>query len=200
VTTSNTRTRKAGESKNAPDSSSPENVLASEQVDSAPAPGFLIDEIRELIKLVEASEITELSIENGAQKILIKREKQIIQTFEAAPHLSPRGGRHLRSQLSAVPGSSETLAVSDTGSPSGDTYHKLVAPMLGTFYRAPDPKARNFVSEGELVEKGQVIGIIESMKIMNEILSEHSGRCVKINVETGQPVEYGQTLFLLEPV
>jgi acetyl-CoA carboxylase biotin carboxyl carrier protein len=72
--------------------------------------------------------------------------------------------------------------------------------MVGTFYRAPDPKQDPFVRVGDMVEKDQVIAIIEAMKIMNEIKSDLAGRCVKILVENGQPVEYGQPMMLLEPV
>ncbi len=163
------------------------------------ATGLLTDEIRELIKLVEASDITELAIENGEQKILIKREKiQMVAAEQPAPSRNSRATRAQGSSGSTADHSSPPIP--DPGSPPEDSFHKIVAPMVGTFYRSPDPKARSFVSEGETVEKGQVIGIIEAMKIMNEIVSEHSGRCVKVNVENGQPVEYGQTLLLLEPV
>ena len=181
MTTSNSSSRKpSGESEN----------------DSSPSGNFLNEEIRELIKMVEASDITELAIENGSHKLLIKREKMMVQAIEVA---STRSNRASRGQ-GIISSSLDSRSVSDPGAPPEDSYHKLVAPMVGTFYRSPDPKARSFVNEGEVVEKGQVIGIIEAMKIMNEITSDHSGRCVKISVENGQPVEYGQTLFLLESV
>jgi acetyl-CoA carboxylase biotin carboxyl carrier protein len=163
---------------------------------SSPSGNFLNEEIRELIKMVEASDITELAIENGSHKLLIKREKIVVQTLEVSPTRSNRASRGQGNVVSAMDGRS----IIDPGAPPEDSFHKLVAPMVGTFYSSPDPKARSFVNEGEVVEKGQVIGIIEAMKIMNEITSDHTGRCVKISVENGQPVEYGQTLFLLEPI
>jgi len=73
------------------------------------------------------------------------------------------------------------------------------SPMVGTFYRAPAPGAEPYVKEGDLVQKGAVLCIIEAMKLMNEIESEVKGRIARISVENGQPVEFGQTLFLIEP-
>jgi acetyl-CoA carboxylase biotin carboxyl carrier protein len=73
------------------------------------------------------------------------------------------------------------------------------APMVGTFYRAPAPDAAPFVNEGDLVKEDQILCIIEAMKLMNEIEARVAGRIVKILVENGQPVEYGQPLFLVEP-
>jgi acetyl-CoA carboxylase biotin carboxyl carrier protein len=75
----------------------------------------------------------------------------------------------------------------------------IEAPMVGTFYRAPSPDADPFVREGDLVKRGQVLCIIEAMKLMNEIESKASGRVVRVLPENGQPVEYGQPLFLIEP-
>ncbi|HEY5726826.1 MAG TPA: acetyl-CoA carboxylase biotin carboxyl carrier protein, partial [Methylomirabilota bacterium] len=76
---------------------------------------------------------------------------------------------------------------------------RVDAPMVGTFYRAPGPDASPFVQEGDTVKEGQVLCIIEAMKLMNEIESKASGRIVKILVENAQPVEFGQGLFLVEP-
>jgi len=79
-----------------------------------------------------------------------------------------------------------------------DRYHKILSPMVGTFYRSPSPGAEPFVNEGDTVKKGQVLCIIEAMKVMNEIESDVSGRVVKILVENGKPAEYNQPLFLIE--
>jgi acetyl-CoA carboxylase biotin carboxyl carrier protein len=157
-------------------------------------------DIQTLVKLVADNDLTELTIDNGQQKIVIKRERAVTQVItEAVPSRSGRGRGVNPSVLSPalMPNS---MPIHDPGAPPEDSFHKITAPMVGTFYRTPEPNARNFVSEGEIVEKDQVIGIIEAMKIMNEIKSEHRGRCVKISVENSQPVEYGQTLLLLEPV
>jgi acetyl-CoA carboxylase biotin carboxyl carrier protein len=74
------------------------------------------------------------------------------------------------------------------------------APMVGTFYRAPKPDAPPFVAEGDVVKEGQVLCIVEAMKLMNEIEAKVAGRIVKVVVENGQPVEFGQSLFLMEPL
>lgn len=85
--------------------------------------------------------------------------------------------------------------------PKEDTsrYVEVKAPIVGTFYRAPSPEAEPFVKEGDMVKKGQVLCIIEAMKLMNEIESEVSGVVRKILVSNGEPIEYGQVLFLIEP-
>ncbi len=191
---SGSRLAKSSEGKNYKRATRLADDSAGEPEDSSA--NFLTDEIRELIKMVETSDITELSIESGSNRIVIKREKTVVVAEQPAT----RPGRAGRAQAAAATGLVSSSPIPDPGSPPEDSFHKIVAPMVGSFYRAPDPKSRAFVNEGDVVEKGQVIGIIEAMKIMNEIVSEHSGRCVKISVENGQPVEYGQTLMLLEPV
>lgn len=154
----------------------------------------LTDDLRELLKIVAESDLTEVLLENQGWKIHVKREKQPAIVEYVTPQVVAA------SAPVAVSHSGQVAAPTPASAPaSEDTYHKVTAPMVGIFYRSPDPKARPFVQEGEMVEKGQVIGIIEAMKIMNEITSEHSGRCVRVNADNGQPVEYGQTLLLLEP-
>ena len=85
------------------------------------------------------------------------------------------------------------------GEPAPAGLVPLEAPMVGTFYRAPAPDADPFVREGDLVDEGQVLCIIEAMKLMNEIEAKVAGRVAKVLVDNGQPVEYGQSLFLIEP-
>ncbi len=160
----------------------------------APAQFVLTDDVRELIKLVAESGLSEVMLETSGWKVQIKREKQTVVEYAAAPVAAPA-----HSPARAGHAAPAGLPHTATAPVEEDNYHKITAPMVGIFYRSPDTKARPFVQEGEMVEKGQTIGIIEAMKIMNEIVSEHSGRCVRLNVENGQPVEYGQTLLLLEP-
>lgn len=159
------------------------------------------EEIQTLVKLVADNDLTELTVDNGHQKIVIKRERPVTQVItevsSARPGRSRSGGNPSVLSPALMPNS---MPVPDPGAPPEDSFHKITAPMVGTFYRTPEPGAKPFVAEGDIVEKDQVIGIIEAMKIMNEIKSEHRGRCVKISVENSQPVEYGQTLLLLEPV
>ncbi len=164
--------------------------------------GFTNQEVRELVKLVHDNDITELSLErnNGAHRLVIKRERPA-----PIPVMLPHPVSGLTQvQAHDVPVSlannpAPASAIPDPGAAPQDSFHKVVAPMVGTFYRGPDPKDTPFAQEGDMVERDQIIGIIEAMKIMNEIKSDHRGRCVRISVENGQPVEYGQTLMLLEP-
>ena len=175
----------------------------------APATGnsgaFTAQEVSDLVKLVHENDITELTLErdNGSQRLVIKRERPAPATV-MLPGLPAQAAGLAQVQAAEVPVSmahnpSPAAAIPDPGAPPQDSFHKVVAPMVGTFYRSPDPKDPPFVQEGDMVERDQVIGIIEAMKIMNEIKSDHGGRCVRVSVENGQPVEYGQTLMLLEP-
>jgi acetyl-CoA carboxylase biotin carboxyl carrier protein len=91
------------------------------------------------------------------------------------------------------------LAPAPAAQPAGPALFTVEAPMVGTFYRAPSPGAEPYVREGDVVKPGQVLGIIEAMKLMNEIEAKVGGRVVKILVENAQPVEYGQPLFLIDP-
>lgn len=162
---------------------------------------FTREEVRELVKLVHDNDITELLIErdNGSQRLHIKRDRPAPAPVMMAPVASQPSVAQPAVSLSNSPAPAPGSVIPDPGAPPIDSYHKVVAPMVGTFYHAPSPKDPNFVNVGDMVEKDQVIGIIEAMKIMNEIKSDHRGRCVRISVENGQPVEYGQTLILLEP-
>lgn len=164
---------------------------------------FTTQEVHDLVKLVHENDITELTLErdNGLQRLVIKRDRPAPAPV-MLPGLPAQAGL-AQVQLPEVPVSmannpAPAAAIPDPGAPPQDSFHKVVAPMVGTFYRSPDPKESPFVQEGDMVERDQVIGIIEAMKIMNEIKSDHRGRCVRVSVENGQPVEYGQTLMLLE--
>jgi acetyl-CoA carboxylase biotin carboxyl carrier protein len=88
--------------------------------------------------------------------------------------------------------------LSETKKESENNYYQIRSPMVGTFYRSPSPGAEPYVKEGDIVKKGQVVCIIEAMKVMNEIESDVTGRIVKVLVENGKPVEYNQPLFLVD--
>ena len=101
-----------------------------------------------------------------------------------------------------VDGAATVPLAQPAAAPAESTAHlvPVEAPMVGTFYRAPKPDAPPFVSEGDVVKEGQVLCIVEAMKLMNEIEAKAAGRIVKILVDNGQPVEFGQSLFLMEPL
>ena len=155
-----------------------------------------IKQIQELVKLVNKSNIGELSIEKNDFKITIKQRKQPVQQFvtPVQQHVQPQQQTlPAVTQVPAQPKSTETSTV------KSDKLLTIKSPMIGTFYRQPGPDKPIFVNVGDEVEEGQVVCIIEAMKLFNEIESEVSGTIVKVLVEDASPVEFDQPLFLVEP-
>lgn len=150
-----------------------------------------INEIKELIEFVEKTGITELRLETSGTKVVIKKEKPVV----AAPAATPVPVQ--AAEIQETPVAAEvTTAQEEKKLPENQI--TINSPMVGTFYRAPSPEAEAFVQEGQIVEPGQELCIIEAMKLMNTIESDVRGRILKIMVENAQPVEYGQPLFLIE--
>jgi acetyl-CoA carboxylase biotin carboxyl carrier protein len=142
-----------------------------------------LEDLKELINLLKDSDITELQVEKDGTKVKIKREK-ILSSLEIPIHKQASFQEKIFTETAE-----ETQRVVT-----------ITSPIVGTFYRAPSPDANPFVEMGAAVSKGQVLCIVEAMKLMNEIESDVDGTIVKILVENGQPVEYGEPLFLIEPV
>ncbi len=140
-----------------------------------------VEEIRELVRIVSEADIAELEIETGTLRVAIRKGRQNATSPPPAP---------------AAPAQSPAEAHPE---PTPPRWIPVTAPMVGTFYRAPAPDAPPFVSEGDRVSAGQTVCIIEAMKMFNEIPAEVTGRVVRILVENGAPVEYGQPLMLIEP-
>jgi len=142
--------------------------------------------IDQVVELAVRHNLAELEVEGAGTRIRIVREH--------APAAS--GPRVEAAPAIAAPLQQPTLESVES------TAHLLTveAPMVGTFYRSPKPDAPPFVTEGDVVKEGQVICIVEAMKLMNEIESKVAGRIAKVVVENGQPVEFGQALFLVEPL
>ncbi|HNW58232.1 MAG TPA: acetyl-CoA carboxylase biotin carboxyl carrier protein [bacterium] len=154
-------------------------------------------DIRELVRIVEESQIGELEI-----TYWWGRRIRISKAATPAPG-SRSGGVEIVTAaapeaVTALPHHSPAGAAPELPRDSG-AFLEIKAPMVGTFYRASSPDAEPYVREGEMIAPGKVLCIIEAMKLMNEIEAEASGKIVKILVQNGQPVEYNQTLFLLEP-
>ena len=158
-----------------------------------------LKQIQDLVKMVNKSNISELSIEEKDIKITIKQKEdkyvtgvpvQQIQAVQAAPVAAPA-----QAPSAAAPAAPKAAAPA-----AADNLLTIKSPMIGTFYRRPSPDKPNFVEEGDEVKNGKVVCIIEAMKLFNEIESEVSGRIVKILVEDSTPVEYDQPLFLVEPI
>lgn len=157
-----------------------------------------VKEIRELADLVARRGLASLEVEEGGFRLRIEGPRPAVR--EVAP--SPV------SAYPAVPVSWEERtprpeappAVSPAAAPEADSgVHLVTSPIVGTFYRAPNPEAEPYVKVGDTVEKGATLCIIEAMKLMNEIESEVSGRVAKISVQNAHPVEFGQTMFLIDP-
>ena len=141
--------------------------------------------VEAVVDLATRYNLAELEVESGGTRIRVVREHA---PAGAAPGTEPARADHAQGQLAPV---AETAVAP-----------KLItieAPMVGTFYRASAPEAAPYVSEGDVIKEGQVLCIIEAMKLMNEIEAKIAGRIAKVLVENGQPVEYGQPLFLVEP-
>ena len=154
---------------------------------SAPDEGLLrllCEEARDLIQRLEASTVLRLSVQAGQYKIEIERGAPTVAATPSAV-------------LSPLPAVAETAAQGPP--PEADRRYPIVAPLVGTFYRSPQPGAKPFVDEGDIVEKGQPVAIVEAMKIMNQIVAERSGRVVEIVATDGEWVEFQQVLMYLEP-
>ena len=146
-------------------------------------------QIQQLADLLKRNHLTELEIECSGTRIRLRHEP----TVRVPPAQTPDT---VISQT--IAGGVMQTAPTD---PAIDTAGKvtIVSPIVGTFYRSPSPDAEPYVEEGDYVKKGQVLCIVEAMKLMNEIESESDGRIMRILVESTKPVEYGQPLFLIDP-
>ena len=157
-----------------------------------------IKQIQELVKLVNKSNIGELSIEKDNFKITIKQKKEAVQHFGSSliQQVPTANEMSLPTVVSTSPAESKPIM---PVSEKTENLLTIKSPMIGTFYRQSGPGKPIFVSVGDEVESGQVVCIIEAMKLFNEIESEVSGKIVKILVEDASPVEFDQPLFLVEP-
>lgn len=147
---------------------------------------FETEYIEKLAKVLSETGLTEISLEDGEQAITLRKDvivasaPQVVAAAPAAQVTAP-----------AAPAPSVDNAPAKKGTP-------ITSPMVGTFYKAPSPDSDPFVSEGSAIKQGDVVCIVEAMKMMNEIKAEISGKVVEICVEDGQPVEFGQVLMYVE--
>ena len=151
-------------------------------------------ELQELLDFIAKSGLNKVNIETEEFKISVQRDPNT-KTVYGAP--APAAAPAAPAPVAAAPAPVAAAPAAATEAPAGN-YKSLKAPMIGTFYRSSGPDAPAFVQVGDMVEKGQVICIIEAMKLFNEIEAEESGRVVKALVDNATPVEYDQPLFLIE--
>jgi acetyl-CoA carboxylase biotin carboxyl carrier protein len=158
-------------------------------------------ELKELIEFLIEKDIAEFELERGDVKVRIKRagEHTVVHSqgeprfyaVPAAPGPAP--------ELGAVPVAAAPVAAPPAAPDPEEGLHKVKSPIVGTFYEAPSPGAPPFVKPGDSVEVGQVLCIVEAMKLLNEIESDFAGEIVKKLAVNGQPIEYGQELFVIRP-
>ncbi len=146
-------------------------------------------QIQELVDLLKRNSLTELEVEKEGLRVRLRYEvgQRVVPTLAA-------------DSLSSTQITTAQAQVSGGGAPEGTSgLVTITSPIVGTFYRSPSPDADPYVEEGDMVKRGQVLCIVEAMKLMNEIESEVDGKVVKILAESTKPVEYGQPLFLIDP-
>ncbi len=150
-----------------------------------------LDELRQILQLARDNDVAELELHQSDGSVL--RMKRGVVTVSAAPAVAAQA---LLEQAQPAPaGAAPSAAVA----PPAEVGNVLKSPIVGTFYRAPDPNSPAFVNVGDHVRMGQVLCIVEAMKLMNEIEAEQAGTVVKIHPENGQPVQYGDPLFTVKP-
>jgi acetyl-CoA carboxylase biotin carboxyl carrier protein len=156
--------------------------------------------LKTLIDLVAESGIAELEITEGDGKVrIVKSPQQVAMGYAPMQAVAMAPEAHAAmpaaAQTAAAPPASAAAAPAEPAAPSG---HVLKSPMVGTFYRSANPNSSSFVEIGSQVKEGDTLCIVEAMKLMNEIEADHAGTVKAILVENGQPVEYGQPLFIIE--
>jgi acetyl-CoA carboxylase biotin carboxyl carrier protein len=156
-----------------------------------------IRKVKKLIELLEESGVSEIEIKEGEESVRISRHPTgVVHTIAAPPAYAAPPMAATGAAAGAAGGTAATAAPAPAATHS--TENAVTAPMVGTFYSAPAPGARPFVEIGSEVKPGDVLCIIEAMKMMNQIESDKAGRVASVLVKNGDPVEFGQTLFIIE--
>lgn len=152
--------------------------------------------IQDLIRLVERSEIDELEVSSWGKKVRIRKK---VSGNGNSNGNTPQVVQSVPDKVIEVTAQRETVQKVETAPEVKEEHLEIKSPMVGTFYRAPAPDAKPYVDVGQKVSRGQVVCIIEAMKIMNEIESEFDGVVAEIPVKNAQPVQFGQPLILIKP-
>jgi acetyl-CoA carboxylase biotin carboxyl carrier protein len=164
-----------------------------------------VDALRQIVEMLEASDVTRLVWQKGDERLYIRRGHGPAPTIvhhaaPVSPSVSPVSAMEYSTPAPARPSApAPAAAAAAPAKPAEKPGHVMTSPFVGTFYRTPAPDQPPFVEVGSVVKKGQVLCIVEAMKLMNEIEAEMAGRVAEILVENGQPVEFNQPLFRIEP-
>src|SRR5947209_645141 len=163
--------------------------------------GKELNELRELVEFLKANNIAEFDMERADLKVRLKFTPPAgsggVDPAQLRALLAA-GGENIPS-LGAPPAINLALASTPAAAAPAETLHEVKSPIVGTFYESPSPGAPSFVKVGDQIEVGQVLCIVEAMKLMNEIEADVAGEIVKRIASSGQPVEYGQPLFVIRP-
>jgi acetyl-CoA carboxylase biotin carboxyl carrier protein len=158
-------------------------------------------EIKELIEFLIEKDIAEFELERGDVKVRIKRASEAVPAQPAIPYFAAQAAAPAAPDTAAAPpGASPAPPAAKESAPVPEEPLSMVkSPIVGTFYESPSPGSPPFVKPGDIVEVGQLLCIVEAMKMMNEIESDVAGEVVKKLIANGQPIEYGQELFAIRP-
>lgn len=157
-----------------------------------------IKTIQDLVKIINKTNIAEISIEEADFKVTIKQKEDKVETVYAAAPVAYAPAPAAPAPAPSAPATAAPAPAAPAAAPAANTV-TIKSPMIGTFYRSSAPDKPPFVNVGDEVEPGKVVCIVEAMKLFNEIESEVKGKIVKVLVEDASPVEYDQPLFLVEP-
>ncbi len=150
-----------------------------------------LKDIKELMALLDKSGLAELEFDNGETRLYLSKAHQQMPA------------QAVQTVISSAPAAAQTsggVPSVTAAAPAAESGEKITSPMIGTYYSAPAPGSEPFVKAGDIVDKGQTLCIIEAMKIMNTIEADYRCKILRIYTENGAPVEYGQAIFLVEPI
>jgi len=174
-------------------------AVAPKSAEKMPSPIFNINEINDLINAVNHSNVSELKLEKGDFKITIRQGGEVVSSKQTVVHAAPMVATSIQAAPAPAPVVATPAAPAAPVSDVSDaSLHTIKSPMIGTFYRSSGPGKPLFVNVGDEIKEGDVICIVEAMKLFNEIESEVSGKIVKVLVDDTSPVEYDQPLFLVQ--
>jgi acetyl-CoA carboxylase biotin carboxyl carrier protein len=158
-----------------------------------------LKELKEILQILEEKEITEFELEEQGMKLRIRKAAAVSSNHAAPPAAPVLTAAHVALPSAPAAALAPAAAAPAAPAPAEDDLVLVRSPMVGTFFRSPDPNSPPFVGSGDRVKVGQVLCIIEAMKLMNEIEAEVAGEIVKVHHENGQPIQYGEALFSIRP-